>query len=556
MSTLFTTFTLLLFASNSTDVQPASKNYTELEAVIENFKGTEKAWIAIQEYRDKAKKDGNWERIADAYHYAIYEENGTDRLVYADSMVYAAHHTGQQSIIGEAYLTKGIMYYYQKDHLRAMDNFAIANSYIAVCNDDYLTYKVKYHIGLIKSYLGYYNEAIALFRQCCAFYISDDPYAYANSLHSLALCYSRTGSIGLSVKTAELASQVSKEIKYEKLTPYIAQLEGVNLFYKSDYSAAIQKLEHALKAIRQDEDFANEAVAYFYIGKAYKAIKRTDKAIAYFKKIDSIFMEKEYIHPELRESYELLIDYYTSRDEIKAALPYIRRLLIIDKELKENFQYLNQKVHKEYDTKELEDFKRKAEKQFALDKLYDSGFIIAIAALILTGTYTLYRQVTAKKRYRRRFENLMEKYNRDQPGGIKQKVQALPVGDAITEMILRCIDEFEQAFGFTQKELTATALAERFGTNSKYLSQVIRTYRHKNFTDYINGLRINYIMNRLRNEHRLRQYNTPALAEEAGFASTQHFTNTFKKETGMTPTFFAQEVERKLGTNTDGAGDI
>ncbi len=549
MKTLYAAITLLLFTF-ITDPRPILDTYPELEEQINRLNGSPKVWAAINAYRNKAWKERDWVKLMDAYHYAVYESTGTDKLVYSDSMIYAATRSKETALIGEAYLAKGIIYYYRKDHMRAFENYTVANRYIATTDDQYLKHKVKYHMALIKSYLGYYHEAIALLKECTAYYEREDPFAYANSLHSLALCYSRTGALKLSVKTNAEAAQVSREAGYDKIMPHIQQLEGVNLYHNADYSRAIKVLEHTMAPIRKEDDFATEAVSYFYIGKSYKSLKMDETALTYFRKVDSIYCKRKYIRPELRENYELLIAYYRDRDTMKKALPYIERLLVIDKEIDNNFRYLSQKIHREYDTRALQAFKDDAERKSVSRNRYHMVAVVFSVALLCFLPYFVYRNLTAQRRYRKKYAELLANGLSTATKKASRKIPKIPVTDTITERILKCLEDFEKEDAFREPELTASALAERFKTNNKYLASVILAHRGKSFTDYINGLRINYILQRLRNESRIRQYNTAGLAQEAGFVSTQHFTGCFKKETGMTPKFFIQETEWELKAKT------
>ena len=81
-------------------------------------------------------------------------------------------------------------------------------------------------------------------------------------------------------------------------------------------------------------------------------------------------------------------------------------------------------------------------------------------------------------------------------------------------------------------------LASYLGTNTITLSKVINTHKQMNFNDYINGLRIRYIIERIKNEPQFEQYKIAYLAEVSGFSSHSIFSKAFKKSTGVTPSQF------------------
>lgn len=88
-------------------------------------------------------------------------------------------------------------------------------------------------------------------------------------------------------------------------------------------------------------------------------------------------------------------------------------------------------------------------------------------------------------------------------------------------------------------------LSAAFNSNTKYLSKIIFHYRGKGFVDYINDLRVDYIVELLKNDKRIRNYTNKGLAEEAGFSSTQRFTNAFISRTGISPSYFIEELRKQ-----------
>ncbi|RTZ50461.1 AraC family transcriptional regulator [Chryseobacterium arthrosphaerae] len=71
---------------------------------------------------------------------------------------------------------------------------------------------------------------------------------------------------------------------------------------------------------------------------------------------------------------------------------------------------------------------------------------------------------------------------------------------------------------------------KKIKTNSRYLSEIINTYKGKNFATYLNDLRIDYAINRLVNDRKFRSYKLPFIAEELGYNNEQAFTLAFKRE--------------------------
>lgn len=109
--------------------------------------------------------------------------------------------------------------------------------------------------------------------------------------------------------------------------------------------------------------------------------------------------------------------------------------------------------------------------------------------------------------------------------------------------ILKRLLAFEKSEKFLRKDFSLGLLAAQLNTNSKYLSEVIKNNRAQNFNNYINTLRINYIVRKLYNEPKYREYKISYLAEECGYASSQVFVIAFKKINGVTPSYFIDSLK-------------
>lgn len=493
----------------------------------------------------KAKYEENWEELSNSYKNYVHYAPEKLKLKYADSMVLAARRSKNNKVIGSAYLSKGIAYYGQKRLREAMDLYLIADRYIENTNDQYLIYKTKYNIGLVKYYLGYYEEAIKVFLECINYFKGSDVRGYLNSLHSLGLCYNMVGNHGLCTATNETGIAEGIKLDNLKMSPYFIHSEGVNQYMIHNYTIAIKKLQSSLPAIRQNKDFANETVGYFYIGKCFWDMGNLDKAVPYLKKVDKSFMEHNYIRPDLRESYELIISYYKKKNMLPAQLHYIEKLIKADKQLHLTYSYLQGKIRKEYDTKELIAEKKKIELSLSRRKYNDEIFLSVISAMSMFSAYWIVRYFRSRKESRRRYEELVRKIesSRKIKSTEGDEVNFAMSKDAELGM-LQNLQKFEKGKKFLEKDLSVAKLAAHFNTNTKYLSQIIYKYRNKKFNGYINSLKVERIADRIRSDKFLRNYTHTALAEEAGFSSTRRFVNAFVLNTGITPRYFIEELQK------------
>ncbi|HPG32248.1 MAG TPA: AraC family transcriptional regulator [Lentimicrobium sp.] len=90
---------------------------------------------------------------------------------------------------------------------------------------------------------------------------------------------------------------------------------------------------------------------------------------------------------------------------------------------------------------------------------------------------------------------------------------------------------------FVNDSLSVEDVANRLGTNSKYVSQVINEQYGKNFYNYINSYRVEEAQKLLLSGG-MEKYTILGIAQMVGFGSKSSFNSSFKRITGLTPSEF------------------
>jgi AraC-like DNA-binding protein len=541
-----------LFAQKKVFIIPDTiqdKDYEYLFQRIEDLQGDSKTQLLyLKSFLNKAKSENNSEEIVNGYKNYLHYSNDSLKIVYADSMIYAARKTTDKKLIGSAYISKGIVYYIMKKHKLALDNYLIANKFISQTDDKYLMHKVKYNIASIKYYLGFYDEAISLFKQCMVYYgdENDDDYVrpYLNSIHLLGLCYNRIGNFGLCTEMNVKGLSEAKRLSNDEMNIYFIHSEGINQYFKENYQTAIKKITSVINLVKKEEDFGNESVGYFYIGASYWKLSEPEKALPYLKKVDKIFSDKNYIRPDLIQNYQLLIDYYKSKKNLEEQLYYSSRLLKADSVLDNKYHYLTRRIHKDYDTSKIVLDMESMERSLKIRKYNDLIFVTVATGFVFAFGFLFYRFKSNKKKYQKNFMELMKKNEENQ---LNSKINSATIDDinqATVLLLLKKLESFENDKKYLEKDVTLSKLAVLFNTNINYLYKIIYHHREKNFTDYINDLKIDYIINLLKQDKMFRNYTNKALAEEAGFSTTQRFANAFFARTGVPTSYFINEIKK------------
>src|SRR5690606_29152762 len=210
-------------------------DYNRLFDKIENsIRNKELQQYYLKAFLKRAKSENNIEEIINGYKNYLYYSDEHIAVVYADSMVNVAVNSGENLLMGSAYLTKGIVHYWQKEYKLALDHYLIAHDYILKTKDNYLKYKTKYNLAQVKYYLGIYDEAIVLLESCIDYFKVNNSRGYLNTLHSLALCHNKIGNYGYSSELNKLGLIDGKRFSDNSMEHYFVHLEGINHYFRNN----------------------------------------------------------------------------------------------------------------------------------------------------------------------------------------------------------------------------------------------------------------------------------------------------------------------------------
>src|SRR5690606_5298664 len=161
-------------------------------------------------------------------------------------------------------------------------------------------------------------------------------------------------------------------------------------------------------------------------------------------------------------------------------------------------------------------------KRDSLKKMFTRNLLVLSAILVvIIFTWLLLRfRYRNRTRQYNRFLTYFE--NRQKPTEtlpIKEISKGLNIPRETEDALVSKLAQFEKSKQFTKQDMSLASLAAHFDTNTKYLSEVINSHKGKNFNSYINELRINYIIDKLKSNSTYLQYRISYLAEESGFSS-------------------------------------
>ncbi|WP_312089203.1 AraC family transcriptional regulator [Chryseobacterium sp.] len=125
------------------------------------------------------------------------------------------------------------------------------------------------------------------------------------------------------------------------------------------------------------------------------------------------------------------------------------------------------------------------------------------------------------------------------------KKQGTVLSEEREKELLSKIEMFEKGEDFIRKGFTMTQMAALLESNAVYINFVLQKYRDKKFNDYINEIKVKYIVKKLVDNPEYLNYKISYLSELCGFGNHSHFTQIFKKELGISPSEFILGLSKK-----------
>ncbi|WP_299314344.1 helix-turn-helix domain-containing protein [uncultured Aquimarina sp.] len=507
-------------------------------------------------YLGKAKKEKDSFRMSIGYHFLGYHYYNELSFKYSDSIIFISKNKGYKIYPLSAYLLKADIYFTNKEFKKSFDNYIEAKKYVSK-DDAETNYYINHQIGGIKAKLLLNSEALKIFRESWRF-VNDNKYnnsnesEYLQALTDLAIQYVRNDKIDsatvLNKLGIKMALKESDSLRYNLLVLN----EGISLFFRDEFTKSRDSIIKTVTYFKKINNHECLSFSNYYLGKIEQEFNNEDLSIEYFKNNDSIYQITGDIHPLLVDGHETLVDYYKRTDNKEKTLSYIEKLLDINKLIDSNYRHLSTKIISEYDTPKLISEKDKIINSIKKGRnRFQNYFIVFFSISILLFFLWIYNYRKQKK-YKTRFKNIIEKTSKENnskkldkklPLADPSKKKSIDISDRVLEMILSGLEKFEKDLDYTKQGITLGGLAKQINTNSRYLSLVINHFFEKSFVLYVNNLRVNYAIEKLKTDKLFRKYTIKAIANEVGFNSSESFASAFYKETGLKPSYFIKKIE-------------
>lgn len=557
---------ILSLHSNAQDVEEAvSDSLLEKEYKILSDLYYEKldkgnnqeALIYAKAYFIKGKAETDSVRIARAFKYFAFASTDTLAYQYADSIIHYTRNSTHKYYPTQGYIIKGTRLYNWGEYDKSLDNFLMAYTYAKKKNTTEDLMEIRYAIGAIKNSWGSYEEALAIFKENLAAIQQQENYRieykedYLTALHSVYSCYISNKKID-SAKIYIRKGLSESLVLQDSIWYYSFVLgSGIADYFDKNYLPALDSINKATPHILNKTSLA---ITHTYKGKSLYELQQKDSAIIYFKKADSIYYTTQDEFPELHEVYQTLVDYYKEKNAIKSQLLYIDKLLHVDSILLHNYKDVNKKIVQKYDTPYLI-----AQKEALITTLHKeksrlgrNSVVTIVISVLIIGIILIYNH-RKRQVYKKKFELLLQEKDQETTtqtaaANRERLIKDSGLSGDIAQSIMEKLDAFETTHGYTDNKITLYSLAKQLETNSAYLSKVVNAYKNKNFAAYLNELRVDYAIEKLKTDAMFRRYVVKTIAYEVGFNSPESFSKTFYRKTGIYPSYFIKQLNNQEKT--------
>ena len=564
-SMVFLCFSLLCFGQQEVD-SLKSRSYDELFTSLNKADSLAQKDSYARAVINKAKKEDNKELIIAGYHTQAIIHNDETMVLYCDSIIALTELKSNEIYPIEAYQLKGDYFFNKKNYNTALDNYLKVSSIAVKTKNEKYILKSKYDIGDLKRRIDEKEGALILFREYLSYSNKNpsllDTLTYLNIISEIAHVHNDFKSTDSSSYYNRIGIKEATRLKKDSYVKHFSLSEGVSHYLKGNYKLAIDSLKRNIPYFESNNISTNLPHAYYYYGKSLSKLNQIEKAVIYYKKVDSLFELDNAVYSISRDNYNQLISYYKQKRDLENQLYYINTLIKVDSLLNIENLYLNKTIYKEYDIPQLE-----SEKEMILQEMSENYSlfrkIIGVSIILLAiSLLILFFQYYKKTVYKKKFDKIMNAVeeqkllgNTDKEIGIEndekntelsnsKDLRELDISPEIISAILKGLQQFEKQKKYLSHDIILNTLAKELETNNNYLSKVVNHCKKLSFSNYLNLLRINYFIDLAKRDPNIRKFTIKAIANEVGFSNSESFSKAFTKHKRIKPSYFLKELEK------------
>lgn len=435
----------------------------------------------------------------------------------------------------------------------ALQNFFKAEIFAKKNNDLKQIIKVKGNIATVKGDIGLWEDAIKETKSSIQF-LKANKNSYDKEYYTIQL-YNQYNNLGNWYLQKYNDTKSEKKYLDSAKTIYNTLLhQNTNVLQKAliyenigsifsledNYSESILNYKKALENFNLSNSSQNLISTNYNIAYNYYKLQKYDEAKKYFKYI--ISKEKEKSSFQYLFSHQYLAKIYIYKENRDSANYFLDTFLnLYSKKTKiEKKEFAN--IYKEIENKSLNnEIASIKNENKSLRNLSNAGIVIGLVFIFFSTMY-IYYQIKEKEAAKDKLNNLLKQIEENK-AVTTDNFSKVTIKDEKEKLIIEGLKKIENNKYFLNKDFNLHNVAKKIGTNTTYLTIVVKNYKNCSFNDYTNELRISYLINEIVNDKKIRNYTVQALAEFVGYKNGTSFSKIFKEKTGVTPFQFIEKLK-------------
>ncbi len=498
-------------------------------------------------YFIKAKKRKDTTRIAEGYYFRALIDYPS-RIDLYDSIIALTPGLKEQNQPTVAYLQKAYYHLYKFQYNKALDTYIKANHYNKGSNKENLEFDINLSIAELQIRIEENEKALITLEKLWQKVITLDykneaPLIYSRTLLDLANIHRKLNHIDSSHTYTRLGIKANdNEQKEYNYYYHFLFLEEINNLNDTQKNESIIKINKAIDYMNRIGNKENISLAYYYVGETYLKNRNEDMALRYFLKVDSLTNNSIAISPEILGSYKYIRDYYNKKKDSKNELIYLKKIITFDSILDINYKSINNKIKDKYELPMLlESYNQKLTSLNKKNKKTKTQVVLLYSISGITLIILLFF-IIQRNKYKKRFRKLQESgyIKKSKQQSVPNKKPNLP--EEVFTKVKDCLETFEKEKQFLNHTINSEKLAKQIGTNRPYFVKAYHYYKNESFNIYLRNLRLEYALERLKQDSTFRKYKIKTIALESGFSNTESFSKYFYKKYKIYPSFFIKQL--------------
>jgi len=373
----------------------------------------------------------------------------------------------------------------------------------------------------------------------------DSKKGQAALLNNITSLYDKMGQTEIALNCVREAISINKKMKNEEWL-FINYMCLSDLYSRHSNYDSCQYYLFKTKAyvfskgnsLDSIDLFRKLGIYYYRTGHFNEALSNFNQGILVSRRIENLKSEATFVH--------WLSEMYENYGEMELAISYLQlHHQLLDSLQKQRNTEVIEALNIRYNVKGLEDSLYNVTLESTLIKKEVSRkntqlftIILILFLLVLFAVFVVFQL----KLQARKNKNLLM-LNIESNDLTKMKYAQSNLSNDSKNAILEKFDSLIDGEElFRKQDLTINYVADKLEISRTYLSQVINEMYAENFTNYINKRRIS-LSKKFLSDPEYNKYSINGIAEMVGFKSLSSFNSAFKRNSGLTPSYFRKNSQ-------------